>query len=77
MGSLNHLAADERKAFVVPALDPAAPYSSRLSARSALYTDLRLLLDDRPEALRSQEYRKLVIEDNCLSRRSDAARQKI
>ena len=30
------------KGNVVPALDPRTPYSSRLSARSALYTDLQL-----------------------------------
>lgn len=62
---------------VVPALDASAPYSSRLSARSALFTDLQLLLDDRPEPLTAEEYRKLVLEDNCLSRGSAAARQKI
>lgn len=61
----------------VPGLDLRALYSSRLSARSALFTDLQLLLDDRPEALRSDDYRKLVIEENCLNRSSSSARRKL
>lgn len=63
--------------LVVPGLDADAPYSSRLSARSALYTDLQLLLDGRLEALTSEEYRNLVIDGNCLARGSRAAREKI
>ena len=58
-------------------LTPTAPYSSRLSARSALYTELRLLLDDRDRVLTSDEYRALVVEENCLARGSVAARKKI
>jgi hypothetical protein len=61
----------------VPALDPHALYSSRLSARSALFTDLQLLLDSSPELLNSEEYRRLVVEENCLSRPSTAARKKL
>jgi hypothetical protein len=61
----------------VPGLAPQAPYSSRLSARSALYTDLRLLLDDREHALTSDHYRSLVVEENCLARGSMWARQKL
>lgn len=68
---------EERATATVPALDPNSNYSSRLSARSALFTDLQLLLDDRPSALTSDAYRKLVIEENCLSRSSTAARNKI
>ena len=37
--------------LVLPGLDVGAPYSSKLSARSALYTDLQLLLDGRPKPL--------------------------
>ncbi len=66
-----------REGHVATALDPLARYSSRLSARSALYTDLQLLLDDRPEALSSECYRKLVIDQNCLARSSDSARRKL
>jgi hypothetical protein len=61
----------------IPGLAPDAPYSSRLSARSALYTDLRVLLDGRGDALRSKEYRTLVVEENCLGRASASARRKI
>lgn len=62
---------------VVPALDPGTPYSSRLSARSALFTDLQLLLDDRSVPLTSEQYRTLVVEENCLARPSTAARRKL
>jgi len=62
---------------VVPGLDLRTSYSSRLSARSALFTDLQLLLDDRPEPLQSDEYRDLVVEENCLTRPSTAARKKL
>ena len=61
----------------VPALDPRTAYSSRLSARSALYTDLQLLLADRPEALPVEEYRSLVVDENCLTRSSTSARRKL
>ncbi len=63
--------------LVLPGLDVGALYSSKLSARSALYTDLQLLLDGRPKPLTAEEYRKLVLDGNCLSRGSSAARQKI
>lgn len=61
----------------IPGLNPDAPYSSRLSARSALYTELRLLLDNREQALGSDEYRALVVEENSLARGSVAARKKL
>ena len=61
----------------IPGLASAEPYSSRLSARSALYTELRLLLDDREDALTSGGYRSLVIEENCLARGSVSARRKL
>ena len=77
MGTLVGRPAKIGERLVVPALDPRAPYSSRLSARSALFTDLQLLLDDRLEPLQSEEYRKLVLEENCLNRSSSAARKKL
>jgi hypothetical protein len=58
-------------------LSPAGKYLSRLSARSALYTDLRLLLDGLGGPLSSAEYRALVVDENRLTRRSAAARAKI
>ena len=61
----------------IAGLASAAPYSSRLSARSALYTDLRLLLDGCGNALPSRDYRRLVIEENCLARGSVSTRRKL
>lgn len=60
-----------------PGLDPAAPYVSRLSARSALYTELHQLLDAGRELLPASAYRALVIEENVLSSSSSAARLKL
>jgi hypothetical protein len=77
MGIFGGPTVDVGESPVVPALAAQTPYSSRLSARSALFTDLQLLLDDRPEMLPSEGYRKLVVEDNCLSRPSTAARKKL
>lgn len=62
---------------LIPALHPSAPYTSRLSARSALYTDLQLLLDAKGAPLPSSAYRSLVIDENCLARKSASARQKM
>lgn len=61
----------------VPGLDPAAPYASRLSARSALFTELHILLDRKGPALSSGEYRALVVAENTLSRTSASARAKL
>jgi len=61
----------------VPGLDLAAPYASRLSARSALFTELHLLLDGQHAALSSAQYRALVITENRLSRTSASARIKL
>lgn len=61
----------------IPGLADAASYSSRLSARSALYTELRLLLDNLDDALPSKGYRSLVIAENCLARGSVSARRKL
>jgi hypothetical protein len=77
MRSRGQVTADVAGGRLVPGLDAGAPYSSTLSARSALYTDLQLLLDDRAEPLTAEEYRNLVLDGNCLSRGSTAARQKI
>lgn len=66
-----------RKTGTVPGLDPAAPYFSRLSARTALYTELHLLLDGAGPALSAAAYRALVVDENRLSRSSAAARAKL
>ncbi len=67
----------DRSWTIIPGLDPATPYYSRLSARSALYTEFHLLLNGREAALSSPEYRSLVIQDNCLARASVSARRKL
>ena len=61
----------------IPGLASTGQYSSRLSARSALHTELHLLLDDRKRALTSDEYRSLVVDGNCLARGSVSARRKL
>ncbi len=61
----------------VRALEPGAPWSARLSARSALYTDLHVLLDTTCEPLSAAAYRSLVVDDNCVARKSVATRAKI
>ena len=64
-------------AAAVAGLDPAAPYSSRLSARSALFTELHQLLDGETRALTSAEYRCRVVDENRLAKPSKAAREKL
>ena len=61
----------------VPSLDPATPYYSRLSARSALYTEFRLLMDSARSGGQPIDYRSLVLDSNVLSRASAAARAKM
>jgi hypothetical protein len=63
--------------FVIPGLNPKAKYYSRLSARSALYTEFRLLLKGVEEPLSSATYRNSVISGNRLVRSSSSARKKI
>ncbi len=60
-----------------PGLDVAGPYLSRLSARSALYTDLSVLLSAADGDLDRASLRSLVLEDNVLTRSSAAARAKL
>jgi hypothetical protein len=62
---------------LVPGLDPDARYYSRLSARSALYTELHLLLDPQSVALPAAAYRARVIDENQLSQPSVSARKKL
>jgi hypothetical protein len=69
--------ADRANTGIVPALDPCVAWLSRLSARSALYTELRLLLDADHEPLASRAYCARVLEENCLARASGAARKKL
>lgn len=71
------LAYSDRPKCSIPALDPKARYVSRLSARSALYTDLRLLLDGLQKPLPGRSYRELVLDKNRLARSSISARRKL
>lgn len=66
-----------RAAALVPALDPALPYSARLSARSALYTEFHLIMDAHGSTDPARTFRDLVVNENCLSRTSVAARKKL
>ena len=63
--------------YLPSGLDPQAPYLSRLSARSALYTDFQLLLDDHIAPRSVGDYKRLIVQQNCLARSSDSARLKI
>lgn len=67
----------DRGLTTVPGLDPETPYYSRLSSRSALYTEFHLLLNGQQAALSSAEYRALVLQDNCLARASVSVRRKL
>jgi hypothetical protein len=49
---------------------------ARLSSRSALYTDLQVLLEAKPGRLSLAEYRQAVLAENALARGSVAARKK-
>jgi hypothetical protein len=60
-----------------PGLDASGSYLSRLSARSALYTDLSVLLRMANGATDRDALRSLVVEDNVLARPSSAARAKL
>jgi len=62
--------------LAIPGLSESAPYLSRLSARSALYPEFHQLLSIQGEVLESAAYRKLVVDDNCLSKTSMSARVK-
>jgi len=51
-------------------------YVSRLASRASLYADLQALLAAVREPVGRSEYRRQVVEENVLSRRSAAAREK-
>jgi hypothetical protein len=67
----------EQTGIQLPGLDPSMAYTSRVSARSALFTDLCLLLDAADGPLSVEELRKLIIDQNCLARPSESARRKM
>jgi hypothetical protein len=61
----------------IAGLDPDGLCLARLSARSALYTDLQVLLQARTELLPASDYWRAVVDENALSRGSVAARRKV
>jgi hypothetical protein len=61
----------------IPGFEPHSPYYSRLSARSALYTEFHQLLNADLGDRSKPDYRALVLDENCLSRPSVAARRKL
>ncbi|MBK8482435.1 MAG: DUF1819 family protein [Proteobacteria bacterium] len=63
-------------AFTFPATREGQPYVSRLASRAAFYAELHSLLAAVEGAVPRAEYRRRVIEDNVLSRRTAAAREK-
>jgi hypothetical protein len=66
-----------RETVLAPGLDSTAPYFSRLSARSALYSELHQLMDASRDLLSLARYRALVLEANVLGCSSSAARNKL
>ena len=62
---------------VISGLDPTSPWAARLSARSALFTELETLLAGLEEAPPRPGFRSRVIDDNVLARSSAAARAKL
>jgi len=61
----------------IAALDLGKKYVSNLATRTAMYTELRLLLDAQTKTLSSPEYRDLIVRQNVLSRSSSSAREKM
>jgi hypothetical protein len=65
-----------RGTYTAAALAPQAPWVARLSARSALITDLFMLLGAIEAPLDSEGHRRLVVESNILGRGSESTRKK-
>jgi hypothetical protein len=57
-------------------MEDAQPYVSRLATRAAFYAELQALLAAVDGAVSRTEYRRRVLADNVLSRRTAAAREK-
>jgi len=77
-GSARSLSVREgtRSLFNAQVRHSAQSYVSRLATRASLYSDLQTLLSIVHEPVPRAEYRRLVIEENVLSRRSSVAREK-
>lgn len=66
----------ERAIVTPPAIATGTLYVSRLATRAALYSELQALLTAVGEAVPRSEYRRLVVDENVLYRRTQAAREK-
>lgn len=60
---------------MVPAFG-GGPYLARLSTRSALASDLKILLASGSEKLQEEECRRLILEENCLAKTSESSRRR-
>ena len=63
--------------LIIPGLKSESKYTARLSTRSALYSDMRLLLEGISVPLSGHAFRRLVLEENRLARSSTSARTKL
>jgi len=63
--------------LIIPGLKSESKYTARLSTRSALYSDMRLLLEGIRDPLPGNAFRRLVLEENRLARASTSARTKL
>ena len=52
------------------------PYLPRLSSRSALFSEVKLLLSEADNTETSCDYRQLIIDENCLAKATTASRQR-
>jgi Putative inner membrane protein (DUF1819) len=52
------------------------PYVARLSSRSALVSELKILLAAGSDIPRVDEYKRLVLEENCLAKATMSSRQR-
>ena len=64
------------RGYALPATREGQPYVSRLATRAAFYVELQALLAAVHDVASRAEYRRRVLEDNVLSRRTVSAREK-
>lgn len=61
---------------LVPAFGE-GPYLARLSSRSALASELKILLAAASEKPKEEECRQLILEGNCLAKSSESSRRRV
>ena len=52
------------------------PYLARLSSRSALASDMKIVLAVGSDQPQMEEYRRLIVEENCLAKASESSRRR-